>query len=195
MKFTVKLVSASVLAIAASVASAQEGISFYGEAGYTFGEVEIADADSANVGLLGVTLGANVHEYLAVEVMFAGGVADDDIDLSLDDGWIEGEANIEVKNTYGVFLKPKVNLTEELEIFAKIGWVQSELSLDADLVDYYWEESYSISESDSDDSFAYAVGAQYSFLPNAYVSASYVSLYDDDDVELSGWNLSVGMKF
>ncbi|CAG4884917.1 Porin family protein [Georgfuchsia toluolica] len=176
MKTTLKSIAvALVLATAATSASAQ----VYGEIGYS---ALNADGDGVDVdlGTLGATVGYEINKNFAVEAMIAGGVQDDDIQDPL-----FGNINVDLKHTYGAFLKPKMNLGQNFEIFARLGWAKTKIEANGG----------GVTDSDSESDFAYGVGVQYSFSPKAYVTGGYMNLLDKDGIEVDGWNIGVGYKF
>ncbi|CAG4884912.1 Maltoporin (maltose/maltodextrin high-affinity receptor, phage lambda receptor protein) [Georgfuchsia toluolica] len=107
--------------------------------------------------------------------MLAGGVQDDNVETPF------GSVNVDLKHTYGAFLKPKMDLGQNFELFARLGWAKTKIDAGGG--------------SDSESDFAYGVGLQYSFSPKAYVTGGYMNLYDKDGVQVDGWNIGVGYKF
>jgi hypothetical protein len=166
-----KLAAAIILATAANAASAQ----VYGELGYNFVNLDFDSFADASVGMLGITIGNELHENLAVEAAASFGVTDDSID----------DIDVKVEYSYGFFLKPKLNATDSLELFAKFGWFESKLK-------GRFEDQR---ESDRDSDFAYGLGAQYDFNEAIYIIGSWVNFYDKNDVEAESWNLGVGYRF
>ncbi|MFY9329250.1 MAG: porin family protein [Georgfuchsia sp.] len=175
MNITLTKISVAIaLVVAATAASAQ----VYGEVAYT-GLTYEEEGGKADLGTLGATIGYEINKNLAVEGMFAAGVQDDDVDVG---GF---NVNVDLKNTYGVFLKPKAELAENLEVYARLGWAKSKIEASA----------FGQTMSDSGSDFAYGVGLQYSFSPTTYVTGSYTNLYDKEGTTIDGWGIGIGYKF
>jgi opacity protein-like surface antigen len=138
---------------------------WYGELGYSFLNVEGRGLNVDPQALRGI-LGYTFHPNFAAEGMLAFGTSSDN--------------NVEVKNAFGLFLKPKYDFGN-LEAFARLGWVRSEV------------EVGSFSDDDSD--FAYGVGLNYNFNPRTYVGADYMRYFDKDGVQVDGFTISIGYRF
>ncbi len=174
MKFAAKAFAALIVATTATSALAQ----VYGEVGYNAVDYKEAGR-KASLGSLSATVGYNFHKNLAVEGFVATGIADDDVRVS------GLNVNVEAKTSYGVFLKPKVALSDSFEVFAKLGWVESKIGASV--------ANISVSEKGSD--FAYGLGAQYNVSKKVYLSGGYNSFYSKNDVKVEGWNVGIGYKF
>ena len=177
------LVFASLLA-AASTSFAQSNAapsSLYGEFGYQNFELE-SDAIpglSTNNGAVSGIIGHKFHPNLSAELFLAGNV-DEGSDTI---GGVSFETKI--KNSYGVFLRPSTMVWDKVELFGRVGYLQSKLGVSAP----------GVSSSESEGSFAYGVGANYYFSDRIYGQLSYTSFHDKDDVELKGFGASVGYRF
>ena len=145
---------------------------FYGEIGYTgltYQEPEVK-THPAGIRLIG---GYAPHPNLAVEVMGLVNAKDDKVDLF-------GQTfKLKVDNVWGVFLKPKVAVTPELELFGRLGYARSERTLSIG----------GLSQSESGNSVAYAINKRVS------LSFDYMSYYNRDDIRIQGPTLGVGIKF
>lgn len=177
------LVFASLLAVAsASFAQANTAQSnLYGEVGYHSFELESDDFPglSTDNGVISGIIGHKFHPNLSAEAFLAGNV-DEGSDRI---GGVRFETKI--KNSYGVFLRPSTMVWDKVELFGRVGYVRSKVEISAP----------GISDSESDGSFAYGVGANYYFSDRLYGQLSYTSLYDKDDVELRGLGASIGYRF
>ena len=170
-----KIAAAIALAAAAGSASAQ----VYGEVAYHALNVDESGIENLSIGALGVTLGYEAHPNLAVEAMLAVGVQDDSVTVS----GIRVEGQLD--NSMGLFLKPKLRVADGLELFARLGWAHSKITVRA----------LGVSLSDDGNDLAYGLGAQYSFNKNMYVTGSYMNLYNKNDFKVDGWNIGLGYKF
>jgi opacity protein-like surface antigen len=177
------LVFASLLAVA-SASFAQSNTpqsNLYGEFAYQSFELESDDFPglSTNNGVVSGIIGHKFHPNLSAELFLAGNV-DEGSDT------IGGQPfETKIKNSYGVFVRPSTMVGDKVEVFGRLGYVRSKLEFSAP----------GISESESDGSFAYGLGANYYFSDRLYGQLSYTSLYDKDDVELKGFGAAIGYRF
>lgn len=178
---TIKQMGLAALMLSASMAQAQ----WYGEIGATPLTVKATvegNTLKSRPAMLGVVLGYEVHPNLAIEGM-AGTNIDEDL-ISLNGVEVPG-TSLKVKHAYGLFLKPKAMLTPELELFARLGWVENKTTGQVN--------GFSLTDTDHD--FAYGLGLSYLFSKTTYASLSYNSFYDKQNTRTRGAMLSVGMKF
>ena len=171
----------AVLALTASLANAQ----WYGEIGVTPLSVK-ATVDGNTLKsqptVAGVVLGYEFHPNMAVEGVLATNIDSDTI--SLNGSEVPG-ASLKVKSAYGFFLKPKVMLTPEWELFGRLGAIENRTS----------GQVGSRSAAQTDHDFAYGIGLNYFFDKNTYGSLGYTSFYDKQNTTARGATLAVGMKF
>jgi outer membrane immunogenic protein len=154
---------ASLLAIAAPVAANAE-VTWYGNVGYAS-----INADPVNLGAIQGRLGAQFNPYIGVEGEVAFGVQEDTI-FGVD---------VKLSNEYGVYAVAKAPLSDQFDIFARVGYARAEIDVGGTGL--------------SDDGVAYGVGAQYTFDGKNGVRADYTK-YDflgDADV----WSVSYVRKF
>ncbi|MEN9904393.1 MAG: hypothetical protein RLZZ555_958 [Pseudomonadota bacterium] len=170
MKLITKAAAVAALILATAGANAQ----LYGELSYT----DIRDKFSVGsteykteLGAISGIIGYGVHENLAVEGMLGLGVKDDTL----------AGLKAELEHNYGIFVKPRVMLSPDFELFGRLGYLEHKTKLGG------------ISDTDGD--WAYGLGANYYFKPNAYGTLSYMRLYDKDGEKANGLTLGLGMKF
>jgi len=173
MKAIARTFAIAALATGAVAAHAQ----LYGEFGY----VDLRDKFTLagteykpHLGALNATIGYGVHPNLAVEGMLAAGVKDDTV----------AGINTELKHSVGLFLKPRIMLSQEFELFGRVGYAESKIK---------GRRGNTADESSSD--WAYGLGANYYFNPTSYGTLSYMRLYDKDGEKINGLTLGVGMRF
>lgn len=170
-----RIAAAVAFAAAAGSASAQ----VYGEVAYhglAYDERAVARLD---LGALGVVAGYELHPNMAVEAMLAFGVQDDAATVAV--GRVSGELDY----IMGLFAKPKFQVTDSFEIFARMGWARSEFTL----------HGLGGSVSDDGSDFAYGVGARFSIDKHVHVTGSYMNLYDKSVFKVDGWNVGLGYRF
>jgi len=174
MKKIIRLAGAAAVLAFAAAAQAQvyvEGA--YSAMTYKDGSVSVKPAALSGV------VGYEISPNLAAEGMLNLGVKDGSITEQGD------TRKVGLTNAFGVFLKPKVMLSNEFEVFGRLGFAQTKLKFSA--VDG--------SSTDSGSSFAYGLGANYYLDKKTYVTASYMSLYDKNSQKVDGFNVGVGYKF
>jgi outer membrane autotransporter protein len=100
-------------------------------------------------------------------------------------GGASTNVDAKISSSYGVFLKPKVMVSNEVELFARLGYAKSTLKL----------STRGESESQTEGSFAYGLGGNYYLNKQTYLTASYMNLYSKDGTKATGFNFGVGYKF
>lgn len=169
--------------LAASVAQAQtspkeDAGAFYGELGYTgltYKEPE-AKTHPAEIRLIG---GYEVHPNLAVEAMGLFNAKEGNVDF------FGQQFKVKVDSIWGVFLKPKVAVTPEVELFGRLGYARSQRTVSVD----------GLSLKESANSFAYGVGAAYAINKRVSLSLDYMSYYNRENIHIHGPTLGLGIKF
>jgi hypothetical protein len=178
-----KIKQACMAALVLSAAAAQA--QWYGEIGATplsvKGTVE-GNTLKAHPTMIGIVAGYEFHPNLAVEGML--GVNANSDTISLNGAEVPG-TSLKVNHAYGIFIKPKVMLTPEWELFGRLGVVENKTTGQVG--------SYSITDTDHD--VAYGAGLSYYFDKTTYGSLSYTNFYDKQGTRTQGTTLSVGMKF
>ncbi|EGJ10609.1 porin family protein [Rubrivivax benzoatilyticus] len=174
----IAMIAAAVLACGA--AQAQTNASpIYGEVGYSMLNADVAGVD-LDFGMIRGILGYEIHPNVAIEAMLGLGTSDDSVSF-------EGETlKLKVQRTYGLYVKPKVEVAEGLELFGRIGFAESKVK--ATVVGYG-------SASDSDNDFSFGAGVKYTFSKNVYGVLDYMRYYNKDDIKVDGFTFGVGYKF
>jgi len=177
-----KPLSALAILLAAGSASAQGAYvpGFYGELGYTSlnikGNTAFGTAEFKPAMLRGI-VGYSVHNNLAIEGMLGFGIKDSGVTLNGGGTGIDGKVN----HSVGIFLKPRVKINEQFEVFGRVGYLHSKISGGGGSAD----------EGD----FAYGVGMNYSINRAWSVNVDYMRYYDKNPVKASGITFGVGYKF
>ena len=151
---------------------------FYGEIGYT-GLTYKAPEVKTHPGEVRLIGGYEFHPNMAVEVMGLLSAKDSKLDFF-------GQTfKVKIDNIWGVFLKPKVAVTPEVELFGRLGYARSQRSVSVDALSF----------SESGNSVAYGVGASYAINKRVSLNLDYMSYYNRDDIRIQGPTLGVGIKF
>ena len=182
MKTISKVLAVAAIALSATAAQAQ----LYGEIAYMplkFEETVGANTAKVSPSVIGLTVGYELHKYVAVEAMAAFSAKDDSVEVNV--SGISFPVDVKVNNAYGVFVKPKAMLSEKFEVFGRLGYVKSKAT----------GSVFGVSASETRSDFAYGIGANYYLNATTYLTASYMNLHNKDNVKVTGFTLGLGMKF
>lgn len=170
---------------------------FYIGAGYSAqtSEVEdhsygvIVDVDSDNMLFVA---GYDYNQYIGVEGRYSVSVGD--VDLSVSDGFSESSDDYETNN-WGIYVKPQYLMDNGFGVYALLGYGETEF--------------VNLTETGTDDGFAWGLGAKYTV--NSWsIFVDYTDLVTDGtmdgieaapgvpallDVETDSWNFGVTYKF
>jgi len=178
-----KLVIASAFTLAAFSASAQ----LYGEIGVTSIKIEEAtpglNLESSPAAIRGV-FGYEINPNLAVEGLVALGIGDDEL---RGNGQEIPGVKVETSSVFGIYAKPKVNFTPELEGFVRVGYARSKITTEAPA---------GSEASTSKSGFSYGLGVSYALSPQISLTVDYMSYLDQtdpDDAKLTG--LAFGARY
>ena len=175
-----KIAFAAILAAASFATIAQP----YVELGYSAVTLKASDGGNsikANPNMLGVTVGYDVHPNVAVEGMFAFGVRDSSVKFNGSTLPLE----VKINNTYGLFVKPKVKLGESFEVFGRLGYAKTKLTI----------SGFGESLSESEGEFAYGVGANYYINKTTYITGNYMNFYNKNDTKINAFTVGLGYRF
>jgi hypothetical protein len=186
MKFASKeLLSAILLgASVGSQAQTQADPKLYAEIGYaatTFKVEDAADQFKAKPALLTGIVGYQIHPNVAVEGLLGLGAKSSEIKWN---GAATG-VNVKINNTMGVFVRPSVKVSDEVELFARLGYLRSKLTL---------SDAFG-SVSDTDNGVAYGLGGNVYLYKTSYLQLNWTSYYNKDDVKINGLGVAYGMRF
>lgn len=137
---------------------------------YAEGQYLSIGSDGLDLGGVGVAIGNNFTENLAVEFILGTGMGDDTY-LG---------ADVEIDSYYGIVLKPNMDVTDKVNVFLNLGYADFDLSASAG----------GNSVSASSDEFLWGIGAQADFTDTLYGTASFLDVDDSD-----GFRVSLGFKF
>jgi opacity protein-like surface antigen len=179
-----KLLIASAVAMVSLSSQAQ----VYGELGVTFAnyEEDLGGGSTAKTspqalrGILGYELSKNV----AVEAMLGFGLNDSSTKV---DGETVSGLKMKFDSMYGFYVKPKIELAPNFELFGRIGYADVRATLSYSPTHY--------SEADSDNGLSYGVGISYHFDKRLSFNADYMSYLNKSDYSASGFTLGLGYKF
>ena len=126
-------------------------------------------------------VGYEINPNVAVEGLLGLGLNKSSVTV----GGTSTNIDAKISTSYGIFVKPKVMVSNEVELFARLGYASSKLKL----------STSGASRSETESSFAYGLGGNYYLNKQTYLTASYMSLYSKDGVKATGLSIGVGYKF
>lgn len=169
----------------------------YAEVGYTQHDYkeslpEFPAAGTFSTGALTGLFGYQIIPNLAVEGLLGMGTGKRGVTLKVNSVDIPNDTRATIKHTVGVFVKPSVAVTDSIDLFARVGWVQHKLSISNPM------DSVSVNQAD----VAYGIGANFNFSSTSYIQASWMNLYrKTEDIgtpmrsKLDGVSIAYGMRF
>lgn len=199
--FTVGLLTAA-MSLAATSASAADKDGVYATIGGTFlsTELDLTDIDvsgqavdlgveDANITMLTGRLGYRLNDFFAVEGEVGFGLGGDDFDRTIPVQVLGTTANVDtnvtldVKNYYIAFARGILPVSEQFDLFARVGYGQA--TAEADITGSLAGFTASGSAEDDADGIAYGVGAQFNFTENDGIRADYTRLDETNIISLA----------
>ena len=134
-------------------------------------------------------IGYQLHHNLDVEGLALFRANTDNATASV--GGVPTNVDVRMKPSVGLFAKPKMTLGERLDVFGRLGWMDTRVSHSASL------PGASASFSDGGNDFAYGLGANWRFgRTNAmYLGLDWMRYHDKDALRVDGWTASLGLRF
>lgn len=120
---------------------------------------------------LNLAIGNVFNPNFAVEGRIGFGVDDDS----------DGGINAEIDDYLAVYAKPMLPLSDVLTLYGLLG--VADTTVDTNFGD------------EDDDDISYGIGLSAKTRHNLDLFGEYVTLYDDDNVEITGFNLGANMRF
>lgn len=173
------IVAASVAALTAGVAApamaqdTSDKAGVYGTIGYANVSGDGGGSD-VNLGAIQGRLGYRFNNYFGVEGEAAFGVAGDEV----------AGVDVDLNHELGVFAVGFLPVSENVDLFARVGYASSEVEGSAG----------GTTISAEADGLAYGVGGQFNFTPNDGVRIDYTR-HDGDDLEADVFGISYVRKF
>jgi Outer membrane protein beta-barrel domain len=171
MKTISRVLAALILVATAGVASAQMKhkapmeSGYYGEVGYL--PLRFSDQGSVTPDLARLVIGKDIDKNLSIEGMVGATVSKD--------SGVSG-------NTFGLFAKPKMDVSKDTQIFARIGLARTTVKA---------EDGYMNAQT----KVAYGIGAQTQINKDVYGQVDYINYMNKDGLSARGLTFSVGSRF
>jgi opacity protein-like surface antigen len=144
---------------------------YYTELGYSALDLKVSGGETSTPQIVRLTVGKELHKYLAVEGMYATTASRDTKPT------YSGEYT-----GYGLMLKPKMALTDSTEIFARLGWSRSDITASA-------------AGATTGSDVLSAAGIQTKFTPNVFGQIDYTNYFHRSGIKAQGWGISLGVHF
>ncbi len=193
---------AAVLALTTTSASAADKDGVYATIGGTYlsTELDLSDIDvsgetvnlgvqDADITMISGRLGYRINDFFAVEGEAGFGLGGDDFDRAVPINVLGNIANVDtnvtldVKNYYIAFARGILPVSEDFDLFARIGYGQA--TAEADIVGTFSGFTASGSAEDDASGLAYGVGAQFNFTESDGIRADYTRLDETDIISLA----------
>ena len=149
-----KFAQLPLLAAAFAVAGSAHAADLYGSLGYAQFDTKLPDT---SLGAVQGRLGARLAPHLGVEGELAIGVDDDRLGDEVYQYIPDYDGTQKLKGQAGVYAVGFLPLTENAEVFARLGFGRAKLNLK---VSYFGQ---SMDADRTEDAFSFGVGAQYFF--------------------------------
>ncbi len=161
------------------VAAGAQAQGLYAEVGYS-GLKAKANGFTVKPDAMRFVLGYEVNEFLAAEGILGLGLSDSSVNTGT------STVTAKVKNSFGLFLKPRVKVSENVELFGRVGWARSKMAASS-------TSGNAGSRSATD--FAYGMGLSYQLNPTWSLNADYMNYFSKQGLKVHGYTIGVGMKF
>lgn len=146
------------------------GGDYYGELGYS--QIKVSGAGgNAEPEAVRYLMGSDINSNMALEAMYTSTVTKDTR--------VGYEGSV---SYFGVFLKPKMALTDSTEVFARVGAVRADITAAA-------------GDSHKGNDLAYGLGIQTKFTQSLYGQLDYMNAYERKGITAKGYTVSLGLRF
>ncbi|AMO23568.1 hypothetical protein UC35_12545 [Ramlibacter tataouinensis] len=151
----------------------------YGELGYTQLKID-AFGTSLRPGAIRGIIGYDFHPFFAVEAAGAWGIDDDDKGIAI--GGVPTSVQAKLDYMYGLWVKPKYAY-QQFEFFGRLGYAHTKVEVD---------RTGFIGRTEGQDDFAWGLGANYRFTPNAYVGIDWMRYSNQSNSHVDGLTIYGG---
>ena len=150
---------------------------YYGEVGYLGIKYKEDGGASASPKMIRGIVGKEIDANWAVEAMIA---------FTASKGTLSRGSNLELSGSgYGIFVKPKMEVAKDTEVFGRLGYAHSKWDL----------SSPNATSSESRNRVAYGIGLQTKFTKEVFGQIDYMKYSRDSGWTADGITLSVGTGF
>jgi len=181
MKSKIIAISVGLACSGAFAQSKSKDDAAYIELGYTSAQYNTDEVPGlSNSNQLRITLGKNISENYAIEGVYANGMSD-----SSNAG---NTVNVRLASSYGLYVKPKMDISDVFELFARVGYFNYKANgtVPSDTTQ---------NSSASGTSLSYGLGASMKIANNIYGNLDWMQVYKKEGTDIKGMGLSIGYKF
>lgn len=136
-----------------------------------------------NPDMVGVLVGTDLSPYFAVEGLLATGLSKSD--TTKNGATQTTPVDTKINNYYGIFAKPKMKLSESIDVFARLGYVHGSSTGSA--------AGNSIDTSTGN--WTYGLGLSYSLTPKLYLTGAIQQTKTKNNVDSSATTVGLGYRF
>ncbi len=155
----------------------------YMSLGYNSGQYNLDGIPNlSNANHLVITLGKNLSSFYGVEGVYASGMSDSSSTA------LGTTVNIKMTSSYGLYVKPKAQVTDSIEVFGRVGYVSIKS-------DFTVPASPSNNISNNGTSPSWGLGTSMKFTDKIFGTLDWMQMYKKDGADVKGFGLSVGYKF
>lgn len=169
-----RLIAASIAALCAASASADSTYSV--ELNKTSYEDNTLEAQS---NALSVVYRNPLNDNFSFNAKFGIGIFDDNVD------GLGNAADFSIDYLAGVYVQYDLMPTSDFNVFATLGYTQTELSVKSSFGDF----------SETESSLSYGIGADYQLNEDFSIYLEAAKLIDDEPAELSSYNIGFEFNF
>jgi opacity protein-like surface antigen len=123
--------------------------------------------------------GTDFHPNMGLEAIFAVSTSDGSATIKNVPG------RLKINNNWGLYLKPKFDVSPQIEVFGRIGFASTNLSASGSLA----------SASGTSQSGAYGLGLRYKFNKSVGINMDYMTYLKSGNTEVRGATIGVGYRF
>lgn len=164
------LIAITTLALLSITGAQAQSSGYFGELGYS--QVKVTGAGGgAKPDAVRFLIGTEINKNLDVEGVYTKTVANE--------SRVGYDASV---SSFGILLKPKLALTENTDVFARVGLVRADITASA-------------TGSHTGTDLAYGLGIQTNFSKSVYGQVDYLNQYDRGGIAAKGYTLSLGTRF
>lgn len=164
--------------LASSMANASQN-EFYIGADVSFGTYSEVGAENLNPTALNLKGGYYITDHFSIQAQLGLGVSDDDTVIE-DTG-----VSLDLKNSYSLFLKADLPVTDSINLYTLLGYSNTELKASSEWFTVKIDES----------SPSYGIGVEAEVSPGLYIGAEYTALMNEKIYEYSAFNVGLTHRF
>lgn len=154
---------------------------WYGELAYAPVKIKQVDATDGSAKNLRGIVGYELHPNVALEGLLSLGVGDASATVSGD------PTDTRVNRVVGLYVKPKVAVSQDIELFARLGYVRTKVTSTL--------TATGAAESESASDVSYGFGASYRINDRWSAVVDYMRYYEKDGFRMQGLSAGLRLRF